>query len=1392
MVQKKKIQTKKKQKIYNTVIAKRIIFYKNIYKKTFSIFSNEIYLLLFRIIILLNLISFVIPKYNKEFNIIRYLVALNQINIKINGTGTNNILNSTFIYKPDEILINNHASSLDDENKIYLESEENTITLKWNSQLGTCEKMFKGLSNIIEVDLSNFDSSQVTSMKEMFDGCNNLISINFNNFEISSVEYMDSLFYNCKLLTSLNLSSFRTSKTKSMNNLFNSCFSIKSLDLSNFDTSSVNSMFNMFSNCESLSTLDLSNFNTSSVTRMWAMFLGCKSLTSLNITSFKTSKVTYMYSMFYQCKLLTSLYISSFDTSSLGSTFYMFSECESLTSLNLSNFNTSKVTVMNNMFSGCKSLTSLDLSTFDTSKVESMSNMFFNCLSLISLNLSNFDIKNANDMRSLFRSAHSLVYIDLSNFKINANALMNNMFSNCKNLQYINFNNFQEGSNINITDIFSGVPNNISFCLSNEGNMPSIMAELNKKSCIINDCSKDWKIKQKKIISEKSICVYDCIEDNLYNYTFNNKCYNKCPEGPFKKYEECLSQCFAEELFTNICKIENRTIDSVELISNIISQDIVNGLLDSLLSNVLNDSKEDLLIENLNEKYLITSTSNQITYKNEETTINLNDCENILKEQYNINNEEDLIIYKIDYNIEGLPIPIVEYEIFNPISKEKLNLNFCQETKIYINIPVSIDEENIYKYEPNSKYYNNSCYPDNLEFENENILEERKREFNNSFSLCEANCIYKEYDIYIKNVICECNIKTSFNSLSEILDKKHINKLLYYIKNYEDEYLIYNLTLNKGESIDKIFDFYYQKLYNKKLNMDKDTIIEGENLIFQTTTSERQLNYINDNTYNNNISCIDLFECEEALKEEYNINEPLIIFKLDIKRNDTNSTQVEYQVFNPNTLERLNLSLCHQKQVNIYAPISLNPNILEMTKQLKEQGYDIFKSSDNFYNDICSKYTSLNGTDVILNDRRNDFYISNLTLCEEGCEYEEFNCETSKVKCRCDTKLEVKSEENVKFELNKIIKNFYKLENYANIKIVICYKLVFNLNYLKNNYGSYIIIFISLLFIIIMVINKNIAFNSIKNKNNTKIKEKRLSSLFNLNSNKNRKEKKSKANKNKINSNAISIYSNNTFNININKKTNKNKEEGDELLEQIVALIPKSERAKYFADDELNSLEYKYAIQIDFRTFFQYYYSLLRQTHIIIFTFFVRNDYNIFLTKLSLFLLSFGLYLFMNTLFFMDESLHQIYEDEGKYNFLYEVPQMIYSTFTSQIAAFLLEKLSLSQDAILSVKEHKNIKKMKKELQKIIKLVKIKLFIFFFVGIIFLFIFWYYLSAFCVVYNNTQGILLYNYLISYITGLLYPFLFNLFPTIFRIVALQKKIKFIYIFSDILTKIIGIL
>ena len=53
--------------------------------------------------------------------------------------------------------------------------------MKWNNALTDCIRMFYGLLNIIEIDLSNFDLSKVTKMNMMFRNCDNLEYIKFNN-----------------------------------------------------------------------------------------------------------------------------------------------------------------------------------------------------------------------------------------------------------------------------------------------------------------------------------------------------------------------------------------------------------------------------------------------------------------------------------------------------------------------------------------------------------------------------------------------------------------------------------------------------------------------------------------------------------------------------------------------------------------------------------------------------------------------------------------------------------------------------------------------------------------------------------------------------------------------------------------------------------------------------------------------------------------------------------------------------------------------------------------------------------------------------------------------------------------------------------------------------------
>ena len=66
-------------------------------------------------------------------------------------------------------------------------------------------------------------------MSYMFKGCSNLEEINFDKFNTNNVYSMDSMFDDCSSLKEFNLSNFNTSKVKDMCNMFKDCSSLVSL-----------------------------------------------------------------------------------------------------------------------------------------------------------------------------------------------------------------------------------------------------------------------------------------------------------------------------------------------------------------------------------------------------------------------------------------------------------------------------------------------------------------------------------------------------------------------------------------------------------------------------------------------------------------------------------------------------------------------------------------------------------------------------------------------------------------------------------------------------------------------------------------------------------------------------------------------------------------------------------------------------------------------------------------------------------------------------------------------------------------------------------------------------------------------------------------------------------
>ena len=223
-------------------------------------------------------------------------------------------------------------------------------------------------------------------------------------------------------------------------------------------------------------------------------------------------------------------------------------------------------------------------------------------------------------------------------------------------------------------------------------------------------------------------------------------------------------------------------------------------------------------------------------------------------------------------------------------------------------------------------------------------------------------------------------------------------------------------------------------------------------------------------------------------------------------------------------------------------------------------------------------------------------------------------------------------------------------------------------------------------------------------------------------------------------------------------------------------------------DRELNDLKYEKAIKKDKRTYWQYYFSLVKTNHLLIFSFWLYNDYNSRIIKIDLFFINFTIYYMINALFFNDNTMHKIYEDGGKFNFIYNLPKIVLSSLITSILYGIIKLLALSESLLLKLKQQKKMNIIKAKETVVYKYLKVKFISFAMIGFVLLLIMFYYLICFCAVYKNTQIHLIKDSLISFGISLIYPLFVYLIPGIFRIPSLKKKTaikKMIYNFSKLI-------
>ena len=663
----------------------------------------------------------------------------------------------------------------------------------------------------------------------------------------------------------------------------------------------------------------------------------------------------------------------------------------------------------------------------------------------------------------------------------------------------------------------------------------------------------------------------------------------------------------------------------------------------------------------------------------------------------------------------------------------------------------------------------------------------------------------------------------------------------------------------------------------------KSVVVNGtDSFNFQVTNTLNEKNIMTNDDSIKEPYTLDIGTCEATLKNIYNISDdlPLIILKYYESENLVNEKIFQYELFHPITAEKLNLSYCENDTYNIDIQVNTDESFTNLIKKAKEQGYNLFDPDDPFYSKICTRYTSENGTDVLLDDRVSFYFnkIANFTSCPENCKLLSYSQETQNVKCEC----QVNNADIATMDTNHLIgsntyKSFYSALKYSNYKVMICYNLVFNFVIFKHNTGSILTLVLFIIYFVFMmyysykgIYSLKVAISQIiykqekENEKNDEFKEyqakprenihreskksstklfmkeeigkkrikyppkKRKTSSYKSDSYKNKNtehldfidssKRKGDSNlKNNLkkahmrkddrkygkpksiiliqnNYNVSQIKDMEKLNIDALHKSKKFKTNKEELISdnsddnfETISLNPDE-----YDNYELNNLDYLPACEYDRRSFFKTYWSVLLREHIGLMTFFARNDHNLFYVKINRFIIQFATTMAMNGLFFSDESMHYLYVNNGEYSFVQKIPQMLISLVIEHILEVILCFLSLTDSSYYDIKEIKKEKlnvESKDKIFNIIKCVRRKLIAFhIFTFLLFLF-YWYFISAFCAVYPNTEGIFLRDTITSYFTAMLDPFIIYALTTILRCLSLckccKKKASFVYNISQFL-------
>ena len=249
-------------------------------------------------------------------------------------------------------------------------------------------------------------------------------------------------------------------------------------------------------------------------------------------------------------------------------------------------------------------------------------------------------------------------------------------------------------------------------------------------------------------------------------------------------------------------------------------------------------------------------------------------------------------------------------------------------------------------------------------------------------------------------------------------------------------------------------------------------------------------------------------------------------------------------------------------------------------------------------------------------------------------------------------------------------------------------------------------------------------------------------------------------------------------------KTDKSNEKGNNIINfSLINININADTIKEYVPQNsfhiLNNYTYEEAIKYDMRSLCAIFYIFLLSKQAAFHAFLFRSPLELFPIRLCLFIFIISSDLALNAFFYLDDKISKKYRYAKNlflFTFSNNITIILLSTLIGFIFMTLFTNLSNSANKIRDVfaKEEAKLKKNKKykvtevrkkeiinEIEKILKIHKLKVIILLTIEFLLILFFWYYVTAFCHVYSSTQLSWIFDSILSMLSRLIFELLFSL-------------------------------